>query len=165
MLIKIKHVNTRYKTQTWFISKVEDLAFSIKSGTGYLSKPVETLIAITNATNTTSLLQSSKNQQRWSSLDHYQGVFTKKLERIRLHTCLAVDKVNGRKSVHTVIEMLDDFEETSDQILQLCQKLVKGIYYCLKYLQICILFRFNKFYQWGFLKVGIDFKNCCMPSY
>ena len=105
------------------------MAFSIKSGTDYLSKPIETLIAITNTTSdTTTLLQSSKQQQRWSSLEHYQGVFTKKLERIRLHTCLAVDKVNGRKSVHAVIEMLDDFEETSDQIVHLCRKFVKGIY-------------------------------------
>lgn len=104
------------------------MAFCIKSGTDYLSKPIETLIAITNTSNTTSLLQSAKHQ-RWRSLDQYQMVFTKKLERIRLHTCLAVDKVIRQKSVHTVIEILDDFEETSDQILHLCRKLVKGIYY------------------------------------
>ena len=52
----------------------------------------------------------------------------KKIERVRLHTCLAVDKATCRRSVHTVIENLDSFEETADELLDLCQK-AYGKYY------------------------------------
>lgn len=44
------------------------------------------------------------------------------MERVRLHTCLAVDKATCRKDVHTVIENLDAFDETSERLLSLCEK-------------------------------------------
>jgi len=44
------------------------------------------------------------------------------MERVRLHTCLAVDKATNRKGVHSIIELLDSLEESSDSILNICRK-------------------------------------------
>ena len=49
-------------------------------------------------------------------------IFKKKLERIRIHACLAVGKVVSQSDIHRVLVVLDALDEISNEILLICRR-------------------------------------------
>eukprot|EP00111_Clytia_hemisphaerica_P003096 TCONS_00008787-protein len=121
--IDMKKARLILLVQQWKL-KIEELAHHIKKGTNYLAKPLDTLIELSQPLTITGSFTSKKFKQE-NSLEVYQDVFMRKMERVRLHTCLAVDKAGGRKAVHSIIEMLDNLEDSSDKIVNLCRNFKK----------------------------------------
>lgn len=97
--------------------KAYALSNLVTNCTNYLSKPIDALLE--SARSERDLDGTNKN-----SFEEYKEVFAKKMKRIRIHTCLAVDTSTSRKEIHEVIETLDQLDDVSDQIVATCYRIV-----------------------------------------
>ena len=56
------------------------------------------------------------------SYSEMKAIFIKKMERVRTHCCLAVDKSPSKESKHKVLQVMDMLEDVSDAIVAYCSR-------------------------------------------
>ena len=62
--------------------------------------------------------ENCKGEDNFSkSFAEYLVIFEKKMERVRIHACLAIDRATSREHVHEAMEALDELDIISNDVM------------------------------------------------